>query len=67
MLIRNFPMGIRYGKFPLLVRAPQRLLRFMGKLLCMGWFLWICFTPGPGARALPQLPGLRSAHERARP
>jgi hypothetical protein len=48
MLIRHFPMGFRYGKFPLLVRAPQRLLRFMGKLLCMGLFLWICFTPGPG-------------------
>ena len=33
---------------PLLVRAPQRLLRFMGKLLCMGLILRICLTPPPG-------------------
>jgi hypothetical protein len=39
MLIRHFLIGFRYGKFPLLVRAPQRLLRFMGKLLPLRGFV----------------------------
>jgi hypothetical protein len=46
VLVRNFLTG--FGKFPFLVRAPQLQLRFMGKLPCMGWFLWICFTPVRG-------------------
>jgi len=39
--IRQRPFGIAgdWQGFPLLVRAPQRLLRFMGKLLCMGLIL----------------------------
>jgi hypothetical protein len=41
-----FIAGDRHG-LPLLVRAPQRLLRFMGKLLCMGLILQICRTPAP--------------------
>ena len=46
MLIRHFLIGFRYGKFPLLVRAPQRLLRFMGKLLCMGFVPLDLLHPG---------------------
>ena len=39
--IRQRPFGIAgdWQGFPLLVRAPQRLLRFMGELLCMGLIL----------------------------
>jgi hypothetical protein len=47
--IRQRPFGIAadWQGFPLLVRAPQRLLRFIGKLLCMGLILRIFSTPPP--------------------
>jgi hypothetical protein len=56
--MRQRPFGIagdRHG-LALLVRAPHRLLRCMGNLLCMGLILRFLSIPSPR--------GLHSAHHR---
>src|SRR5215210_8624748 len=54
--MRQRPFGIAgdWHRLPCLVRAPQRWLRCMGNLLCMGLILRICAIPTPL--------GLDSAH-----